>query len=402
MELKTKSSKEITIWKIVVCFGLFAMVGLNNGAAGVLVPELSRSYQLDISIVGLLYLGGDIGYAVSAFLSGRLVASLGLRSFVVAGLIVFVLSCLLLVLAPPFAIVFVIRAALGFGTAIMESSGNFYIATLPKNTTLLNYLHSFFGAGSLIGPLVATFVLAMNWGWSSVYLVWLLMTLPLFLGCLIYFPAIMPRNQEELTSSNKTEGGRKLMSATLAIPSVWIGSTFLVVYVGIELGVGAWAYTLLTEFHHYDFIFSGWAVSGYWLGLTIGRIILAPLIERIGWGNKELIQIGMVLAVIGGVIVWASTNDIVTALGLGLLGLGLGPTFPTILAILVKLVPTELVPSTIGFASSLSILGGAVFLPLAGFLMDKFGIGFFMPYMGLLGLVTIGVWRVFVKQLNDD
>jgi fucose permease len=392
--LPTKNG--LPLRQIGLCFGLFAMVGLSNGAIGVQLPDLRSFYRLDNAMVGLLYMGETLGYALAAFCSGWLVEWLGRRRFVIAGLVIFALSCLVLGVAPPFGVVLVSRPAIGFAMAIMESGANFFVASLGR-TTLLNYLHAMFGAGSLVGPLVATFALAAGWGWNSIYLVWLGLSLPLLLSYSLLTPrAAAPENKPDATE--RAEKGSNLMAATLALPAVWLGAVFLVVYVGVELSTGAWAYTFLTEARAYDTVFSGWAVSGYWLGLTLGRIILAPLAERFGIGSRGLIQAGMGLAGAGIGVVWLSGSAATSALGLGLLGLGLGPIFPTTLAILSRLVAPRLVPSTIGFACSLSILGAAIFPALAGLVADTLGLALFMPYILLLGVVTVGAWLVFLSQ----
>ena len=49
------------------------------------------------------------------------------------------------------------------------------------------------------------------------------------------------------------------------------GRLFLFAYVGIEVSLGSWAFTFLTEERHEAELISGWTVSGYWLGLTVGR-----------------------------------------------------------------------------------------------------------------------------------
>lgn len=396
-EASLPTKKGLPLRQIGLCFGLFAMVGLSNGAIGVQLPDLRSFYRLDNAVVGLLYMGETLGYALAAFCSGWLVEWLGLRRFVIAGLVIFALSCLVLGLAPPLGVVLVSRPAIGFGMAIMESGANFFVASLGR-TTLLNYLHALFGAGSLVGPLVATFVLAAGWGWNSVYLVWLFLSLSLLLSYSLLTPSPVATPKNKPAANEETEKGQNLMAATLALPVVWLGAIFLVVYVGVELSTGAWAYTFLTEARAYDTVFSGWAVSGYWLGLTLGRIILAPLAERFGIGSRGLIQFGMGLAGVGIVVVWWSGSAATSALGLGLLGLGLGPIFPTTLAILSRLVAPRLVPSTIGFACSLSILGAAIFPALAGLVADTLGLSLFMPYILALGVLTAGAWLVFLSQ----
>jgi fucose permease len=391
LEIPLKTEK-LPLAQIIFCFALFMLVGMASGATGVQLPDLRNFYGLDNSVVGLLYLGATVGYALAAFCSGFLVEKLGLRLFLLTGVTIFALSSLLAGLAPVFLLLLFSRMAVSFGAAIMESGPNLFIASLPRSTTLLNYLHAFFGAGALVGPLVATFLLTSGWRWNSVWFVWLVAALPALVACSLLFPRRVAR--PELTNK-QTEKSGGLMKTTLSLPVVWLGAIFLVIYVGLEITIGAWAYTFMVEARFYDAVFSGWAVSGYWGGLTLGRIILAPLAERLHITNRGLVEIGLGLTGIGILIIWQANNEAVTAAGLVLFGLGLGPLYPTTLAILAKLVPERLLPTTIGFVSSLSIVGVAIFPAIAGLVIDNFGFGWFMPYSLLLGILMVGSWLVF-------
>jgi fucose permease len=405
-QTQKEQKNPLPLKQIGLCFGLFTLVGLTNGASGVLLPDISRYYGLDNSIVGLLYVGENVGYALAAFYSGNLVARLGLRWFMVAGLIIFALSSFGVGMALPFLAVLVGRTGMGIASAIMEGGPNFFFSGLPRHTTLLNYLHSFFGAGSLLGPLVATFVLASGMGWNMIYLGWLLISLPLLAGSTFWFthrlsPGAIQTTQAA-TRPDRDNSNKGQMRATLSLLAVWLGAIFLMLYVGIEIGTGAWAYTYLTLRQGFDPIFCGWAVSGYWLGITLGRLILARLAERLGVSSKGLIQYTLALAAVGGVVIWCGNSEIVSAIGLGLLGIGLGPVYPTILAIIPEVVAPRLVPSAIGFVTSLSILGAAIFPSIAGFVFDGLGLGWFGPFFAGLGVVTACVWILFVRQHRQD
>ena len=62
------------------------------------------------------------------------------------------LAGLYLATRPPFVAFVLVQLVLGYGTGVLESVLNVYIAALPGATTLLNRLHAFFGVGALIGP----------------------------------------------------------------------------------------------------------------------------------------------------------------------------------------------------------------------------------------------------------
>lgn len=376
-----------------IAFFGFALIGANSGAFGVILPGLSSYYQVDKSVVGLLFLAGSTGYFLSAFSSSLLLERLGPRRFLVMGTLTFLLGTLTIGLRPPFAAVLATRLFLGFGIAIIETGLNAYVVALPRNTSLLNSLHAFYGAGALIGPIVAAVILALNWGWNSVYLAWTLLSLPLLLGFAVAFSHQLPG-----ATTRKDEGAAtgNVLLAALRVPVVWWASLFLLVYVGIEVSLGNWSYSFLVEGRHQQALLSSLTVSGYWLGLTLGRFTLSNLAERLGLGNVGLIYGCMAGTIIGVLIIWLFPFESAAAIGFCFIGFSLGPIYPTTVALMPKLVSSRLVSSAIGFLVSLSILGIAVFPWLAGVLAQGVGIWSLLPYtVALTALMLVFWWVTF-------
>ena len=149
-------------------FSAFILIGANDGALGVLIPSMRLHYGVDKATIGLLFLFQTIGYLIAAFNSGLLVEKLGNRRFLVSGVASFLLGVGALSLMPSFVIVLIMMLPLGFGVAIIDAGLNTYIASMPRNAALLNYLHAFYGTGALLGPVIASAFLAMRWGWNDV------------------------------------------------------------------------------------------------------------------------------------------------------------------------------------------------------------------------------------------
>lgn len=377
-----------------IAFFGFALIGANGGAAGVVLPSLSSYYQVDKSVVGLLFLASSTGYFLSAFSSSLLLEKLGPRRFLMMGALTFLLGTLTIGLKPPFVAILATRLFLGFGIAIIETGLNAYVVALPRNTSLLNSLHAFYGAGALFGPVVAAAILAMNLGWNSVYLTWTLLSLPLLLGFAIVFnhqlPVASTRKEEEAATGN-------VLTAALRLPVVWWASLFLLLYVGIEVSLGNWSYSFLVEGRHQQVLLSSLTVSGYWLGLTLGRFTLSNIAERLGIGNAGLIYSCMAGIVIGVLIIWLFPFEVAAAIGFCFIGYSLGPIYPTTVALMPDLVPSRLVSSAIGFLVSMSILGIAVFPWLAGILAQSIGIWSLLPFTIVLTVSMLLFWWIIFR-----
>src|SRR5689334_2248731 len=278
-------------------FSAFILIGANDGALGILLPSLRAHYSVDKATIGLLFLSAALGFLIGAFNTGLLVEKLGHRRSLVLGAVSFLLSVGVISLMPPFIVALIMFLPLGFGIAVIDAGLNVYIAGLPRNTSLLNYLHAFYGAGAWLGPVMASAILAIGWGWNSVYLIWVGMSLVLLIGFRLFF------NKREVSSQKdvaETQGN--VLLAALKLRVVWLAALFLLFYVGAEVSLGSWSYTFLLEERHGSTLLSGWSVSGYWLGLTLGRLMLGRVAQRVG--NKRLIQGCLLGVVIGVLFIW--------------------------------------------------------------------------------------------------
>ncbi len=182
----------------------------------------------------------------------------------------------------------------------------------------------------------------------------------------------------------------------LRLRVVWLGALFLLFYVGSEVSLGSWSYSFLTEERHGALLLSGWVVSGYWLGLTLGRLSLAKVAQRIG--AQRLIELCLVGVVVGLLLVWLVPVEIVSAGALLLIGFSLGPIFPTTIALMSRLVSARILPSAIGFIASLGSMGGALFPWLAGNLAQHIGLWSLLPFVIILTVFMLGIWLALQKQ----
>src|SRR6266567_771840 len=368
-------------------FSAFILIGANDGALGVLIPSMRMHYGVDKATISLLFLFQTVGYLIAAFNSGLLVEKLGNRRFLVLGVASFLLGVGALSLMPSFVIVLIMMLPLGFGVAIIDAGLNIYIASMPRNAAFLNYLHAFYGTGALLGPVISSAFLAMRWGWNSVYLVWIGTSVVLLIGFQLVFKEQNISLQENVTTKPKSN----VLVAALSVPIVWVAALFMLIYVGAEVSVGSWSYSFLTEERHASILLAGWMVSGYWIGLTLGRLTLARVALRVG--SERLIQGCLVGVVVGVLLVWLLPFYAVSAVGLGLMGFSFGPIYPTTIALISNKVPSRILPSAIGFMVSLGSVGAAVCPWLAGMLAEHIGLWSLLPYVIILTAVMVCLWQ---------
>jgi fucose permease len=380
----TRTASRPQLW---TAFYGFVLIGVVSGAWGVLLPSLSTYYHLDQSVIGLLFFASAIGYFLSALSSGLLLTRFGLRWYLMGGAGLFLLCDLCIVIQPSFLLVLVIRLLQGMAVAIIEAGLNMFLARLPNNTTLLGFLHAFYGAGALVGPLIASAILALSWGWSNAFLIWALLTCPLLISLFMLF-----RHLPAGSAGEQAAQGEHGLRAILKIPAVWVATLFLLFYVGIEVSLGNWGYTFLLTDRHENDLLAGWIVSGYWLGLTVGRFLLNAIAERLRLSLSGLMYLCLGSVILGVVIIWLFPGVIASAIAFFLIGTSLGPIYPSTVALLPGLVPAQVVASAMGFLIGISILGIALFPWIAGVLAQYVGFWSLLPYTVALALIALVLW----------
>ncbi len=390
---RTKVERTIGLrWQLGLAFLAFILIGANDGGVGVILPSLREYYGVDKATVGFMFLAGTAGYLIAGFSSGLLVEKLGPRVFLMLGSSFFVVGVFIVSLRPIFGLLLATFLILGFGVAILDAGLNAYIARLPNSTPILNYLHAFYAAGAFIGPLIASGILALGASWNNLYLVWIGLGLVVLAGFAVLYNGRGQTSAQE-RAAGKNDGN--VMLVALRVRAVWIAAFFLLFYTGAEVTTGSWGYTFLTEDRHQEIVLAGWMVSGYWLGLMLGRLILGKLSERIG--GKNLIQGCLVGVVVGLMLVWLVPIGIAAAIGLFVTGFSLGPIFPTTIALMPTLVPDRIVATAIGFLASFAATGAALMPWLAGNLAQGAGLWTLLPFVMVLALADLGLWLVLQR-----
>ena len=387
---KLSAVRNLLRLQVGLSFFAFVLIGANDGALGVLLPSLQEHYSVDKSTVSLLFVAGTAGYLVAAFTSGLLTHKLGVRAFLALGGAAFVAGALPFALGLPFVVVLASLLLLGFGVAIIDAGLNSFVAGLPENAALLNYLHAFYGVGALVGPLIVSFVLATNLGWNSVYVLWVTVGLVMLAGFFMLFHGKPAAHEHE---DHHEEGN--LLVAAVKRREVWLGALFLLLYVGGEVSLGSWAYSFLTEERHEPLVFSGLVVSGYWTGLTLGRFLLARVAGRVG--SRRMIEGCLVGVVLGMLLVWVGRGPVAVA-GLWLTGFALGPIYPTTIALMSQLVPARLLPSAVGILASAGSVGAAVFAWQAGNLAQAVGLWTLMPFEIAVTAAMLAAWAALASR----
>jgi fucose permease len=346
----------------------FVSLGLPDTMVGVAWPAVRQEFHLHQDSIALVFSGAGCGYFFSSFFTGRLLRVIGIGTLLTASTAIVALSGYGFGLSQLWLLFAACSVLHGLGSGAIDAGLNHYVAHhfSPRH---MNWLHACYGLGATLGPLIMTGAITSLGSWRTGYFI-LATTL-----LLLSFVFAATRSQWNRPTSDG-EGGQESKSAgifeTLGHATVWLHITFFFFYTGLEVTVGQWSFTLLTESRGISNETAGLGVASYWGGISVGRVLFGFIVERIG--IDKMIRWSLLTASLGTTLLALNISETVTLLSLVLAGAGLAAIYPCMMSRTPQRLGSSLSAHAIGFQVSAAMLGAAALPSLSGVLAQRAGL----------------------------
>jgi fucose permease len=360
-----KRSGSNTVLLFIAYLG-FISLGLPDTLIGVAWPSVRGHFAVPQSALGWIFLGSGCSYFVSSFFSGRFLKQFRIGALLAVSSALVASSGFGYATAPVWALFAACSLLHGLGSGAIDSGLNHYVAH-HFSARHMNWLHGCYSIGAMLGPLIMTSFITSSGSWRSGYVV--VATILLILATL--FAATRRRWEEDGTTANETEA-RATTIETLRSRLVWMQVVMFFIYTGLEVTVGQWSFTVLTEARGVSSPRAGLWVTGYWASIAAGRFLFGFIVERLG--ADRLLRISMGTAVIGTTLFAMNLGDFISAVALSMTGLGLAAIFPCLMARTPERLGKALAAHAIGMQVSAAMLGAAALPSVAGFLAERSGL----------------------------
>ncbi len=304
-----------------------------------------------------------------------------------------VIGYLPMALHPPFPVLPVALLVAGYGNGIEDSGYNAWVGNMHQANELLGLVHGAYGLGATISPLIASAMVTKgHLQWYTFYYVMIGMVCCEFVAGMIAFaPHDGASYRRKLAYDD--EGKERITTRhVLKQPLTWVVAVFLLGYVGVEVSLGGWIPTFMIKVRHAEPFLAGLSVTMFWLGLTLGRVILGFVTGRIG--EKLAITVYILLSVGLQLLYWLVPNFAASLVFIILLGFFLGPLFPAAIVTATKLLPPEYHVSAIGFAGGFGG-GGAAIIPFGvGAIAQSKGVAVLQPIVLAFLIFDLVGWLI--------
>jgi fucose permease len=306
------------------------------------------------------------GYIISAMTSSLLSSLMRLAPMLLLASISLTSALVIYATTGYWFVMVICGALLGFGIGLIDAGVNTFIADNQKNANLMGVLHAFYGIGALSGPTLATTLLAFGMNWRQVYFVVAGVVGVMIVGMLW---AVLQRYKPMMAKSIVNTNPSTNLKTALKTPIVLAASLLLLIYVGVEVSIGNWAYTVQSIGRGIPSWVAGYSVSSYWFGLTLGRLGTGQTVKVLG--TTRTIDFSLFLLLLGLLTWWLLPHQ---WLSLPLMGFSLAAIFPTMIWSMPQRVSAAIVPAAIGFLASVGSLGAASIPSLVGWIADCAGL----------------------------
>lgn len=88
--------------------------------------------------------------------------------------------------------------------------------------------------------------------------------------------------QTDEDSSKDNDGLSAVLFHRPSARVAWTAAAFLLCYVGVEVSLGGWIVKFMIDVRKGDDFSSGMSATGFWLGITVGRVVLGFVSPRVG------------------------------------------------------------------------------------------------------------------------
>lgn len=377
---------------LAVIYLIFVSLGLPDSLLGSGWPKMQVEFGVPSSYAGYVFMMISAMTIISALLSPKLIQRLHVKWIVTVSIMLTIFGLLGFSFCTQYWMLLVCAIPYGLGAGAIDAAMNHYVAN-NYSGAVMNFLHCFYGVGAMISPyLMALAIKVAHWNegyrWTAFLQIGILLVV-------ISSWSLWQQNDSKADESKIDSAGIKetikqpgVMATLLAFFAysageatcfLWVPSYFA----GTRTGISS---ELVASF--------GSLIFG---GLMIGRLIAGFIANRLG--DRRMIRSGTMVELIGILLTALPIKGyLVAAIGFLIIGIGMGPIYPSI---------QHMAPINFGKRYSAAVIGlqmafaytGSTFMPTVfGILQQKLGIWIMPLYLLVFAGLSFALLELSYRQ----
>lgn len=353
---------------------IYCLNGFGHIIIGTVLEPMVDSYGIHYRDGGQLIMNQFLGFLGGVMLAPLIVNRIGRRMTIFLALLIFAFSQFVFSILPNWNVMLTLAPLGGAGIGIAETIvASLIIGHLKeKKAMTLVVVEIFFGVGALVIPVVSAFLIMTGvWNFSFTFVAVFASVIMLF-WLFLSFGELDPilKRQTKAFTEDGNKPVRKRYSKK-QIPIIATGALFFFMYVGTEMVLPNYLPTIMSKTTNLDASTLALSITVFWAAMTIGRISMTGIIDRIGYSKLFIICcIGQFLTIL---MFAYSTSVIFSFISIFLTGLLMGGVF-SIGLLIINETSKGLEEWTTSILMAMGGLGGAFLPRIVGELIDRYPI----------------------------
>ncbi len=379
---------------LVIIYLAFISLGLPDSLLGSGWPVMQEELCVPISYAGIISMIICFGTIISSLLADRAISKFGTGKVTAVSVGLTAVALFAFSSANAFWQLCVFAIPYGLGAGAVDAALNNYVA-IHYSSRQMSWLHAFWGVGVSISPNIMSYCLSMQYGWESGYRT--VSILQVILVAILVISLPLWKKSES--------GGESDDINVLTIPQALKirGVTNILIaffaFCALEATAGLWASSYLVNHRGIDIETAASFAALFYLGETSGRFLNGFVADK--FGDRRMIRVGIIVAIIGVVMVMLPIDsNIVTLVGLLVIGLGAAPIYPCIIHSTPINFGKENSQSLLGIQMASAYVGSTFMPPLFGIIAQYISIAAYPFYLFAFAILMLVMTEAMNKKIR--
>ena len=349
---------------LIVIYIAYIGLGLPDSLFGTSWPAIYPEWGLPISHANFVTIINCMGTTAASVFSARLIKKFGTGGITALSTALTAISLLGISYSENFWWICVLSLPLGLGAGAIDTALNNYVA-IHYSASQMSFLHCFYGVGITVSPYIMSLALSDNSAWQKGYRYAFFIQTGITLVMIFALPL-----WKKIKTAQDSSGEENNEIVVLSYGKMLRNSSIVMILFAfmascaLEALCNVWGATYLVDAKGYHPDKAAALIMLYYIGFTLGRFFSGVLANK--FSAWCLTCAGICICGVAAVIILLPLPGIFAAVGLCLMGLGVGPIFPNL---------THLTPTIFGKKISQSVIGAEMAMSYVSYMGIPFIFG---------------------------
>ena len=384
-------NNKIKLQMVAAMISLF-LIGLTDQVIGSLMEYILNEYNIDRVQISYLFVAQFCGYIPASMFNNYFMGKFGLHIMYSSSCFFVLIPSFLFFIKAPYFLLPICSICIGWSFGTIDCVLNSFVGSLDYSNELLGIMHSMYGFGCLVTPVLSISLIQRGMFWNQYYLLLLGTAFVNLIMAYAFFGNETAAKYRYLASSSHSnlnsddnnndnddfdsnESLEPVMMETICNKYVFFYSIALFTYVGSELSVGVWLNNYLFRVQNVSEQNASYITSSYWLFMTLGRFFMGFFTGRY-YKDKEIhAQVAYCFFVsLGCLGFWIFESSVkLQVICICISGWFVGPLFGTTIIIALKTLPKRFSLNGISLIAGFGGTGAAIIPSIMGYVSENFG-----------------------------